>query len=166
MCKCTLKAVPIKGYEGAYTIDSHGNVFSIRAKRYLKPGRHLRGYPFICLCTHGQPRVILVHQLVTQHFIGPRPKGLQVNHKNGDKQNNCVENLEYVTASQNMQHAFDIGLKVGKSPWKRRLTDDQVRLIRSLYAEKSASLNELAKRFSMSQPNIWRIVKRVYFKNV
>lgn len=59
----------------------------------------------------GKGRVKRVHRLVAAAFIGPLPDGLQVNHMNGDRFDNRAANLEYVTGSENMQHAYATGLQ-------------------------------------------------------
>jgi hypothetical protein len=78
--------------------------------KILRPGLR-RGYKEVTLCSGGERQRFLVHRLVVMAFIGPPPKGLtQVNHKDGDKQNNWAGNLEWVTPSENVQHAIDSGL--------------------------------------------------------
>jgi hypothetical protein len=62
----------------------------------------------------GRPRNYLVHVLVASAFIGPKPDGdYEVNHKNGNKERNARENLEWATPSENLQHAYDTGLREG-----------------------------------------------------
>jgi len=77
-----------------------------------------------------------VHRLVAQYFIGPIPKGMAVNHRDGDKQNNHVDNLEIVTYSENIRHADTTGLRVvakGERNSQSKLSDDQAeRLINDL----------------------------------
>src|ERR1019366_3094708 len=75
----------------------------------------------------------LIHQVVTEAFLGPCPSGMEVNHKDGNKRNNSLDNLEYVTPSQNIQHALRTGLMVparGTAISSSVLTNRQVRRIR------------------------------------
>ena len=58
-------------------------------------------------------KTFYVHHLVAEAFLGPRPPNMQINHLNGNKHDNRVENMEYCTPSQNTQHAYDIGLYKG-----------------------------------------------------
>lgn len=95
----------------------------------LKPRPDAYGYPRACLM--GQD--FKVHQLVAAAFIGPCPDGYEVNHKNGVKTDNYLDNLEYVTHQRNMKHATDCGLNTPPR-WqdrKRKLTDEEIREIRS-----------------------------------
>lgn len=68
------------------------------------------GYALVHLQVDGQRQVKTVHELVMLAFVGPRPEGLQINHKDGDKRNNHLPNLEYVTCAENHRHAVRMGL--------------------------------------------------------
>lgn len=115
-----------------YSISNEGRVMRNRIGkgtfmgRVLRPGRSSRGYLIVCLYdgSSRENRITkAVHKLVAKAFLGPCPKGLQVNHKDGIKQNNHVENLEYVSPSRNSIHAVEFGLKpFGKSHWEAKKT--------------------------------------------
>lgn len=103
--------------EGFYEVSNIGRV------RRAKPGvntsvgrlkvtraRSENGYCLFGAFVEGRRFEILVHRAVAEAFIGPCPDGYQVNHIDGDKLNNRVENLEYVTAAENMAHAKRLGL--------------------------------------------------------
>lgn len=100
----------VVGYEGFYQVSNLGN---IRAINYHNQGvvRNLKtnlvaGYPHTILKINGEARNVHVHRLVAEAFI-PNPDNKQyVNHKNGDRQDNRVENLEWVTCSENTLHKF------------------------------------------------------------
>ena len=85
----------------------------------------------------GYPRVnlqLLVHGLVARAFLGTRPKGRFINHKDGNKRNAAADNLEYVTPSDNAVHAYTLGLQpCGERHGRARLTDAQVAEIRTQY---------------------------------
>ena len=102
----------IKGFEGCYMISNMGRVKSlprngtINVERIIKPGIR-NNYLFIRLVGNHKDKKCSVHILVAEHFI-PNPENKsQVNHKDGNKLNNCVDNLEWTTQSENMIHTRD-----------------------------------------------------------
>ena len=101
MCK-VVEYKLIEGYPD-YMVSSDGKVWSLKYGRMkeLKPETNTRGYLQVGLCNNGQLTFKLVHRLVAEAFI-PNPDNLpQVNHKDEDKTNNSVENLEWCTAEYN-----------------------------------------------------------------
>lgn len=101
---------PIQGYE-KYHITASGEVYNSATGRKLKPFQNERGYDMISVSINGKKRTLKIHRLVALHFLPPVDGKQQVNHKDGNKQNNCLENLEWCTNAENNKHAFDIGLK-------------------------------------------------------
>lgn len=113
----------IKGYEGLYQVSNMGNVRSVthttvhrdgKVVRYegkmLTPHNGDRGYKFVNLSKNGIVNLANVHRLVAETFL-PKDDGKNVvNHKDGNKHNNTVENLEWVTYSENSKHAVRNGL--------------------------------------------------------
>ena len=96
----------INGYDGFYRISNLGRVKSARYNRYLKLFFNKKGYARINLNKKGKLKTYRVHRLVAQAFI-PNPNNKpQVNHKDGNKRNNCVDNLEWVTNEENYEHAI------------------------------------------------------------
>lgn len=104
------------GYPGYYVTKS-GDVFSlfkigghgVNGLQYihkLKFGYDKDGYRRLIFCRHGKRCPIKVHTLVVERFIGPVNPPLVVNHKDGNKTNNCVDNLEIVTVKENTNHAI------------------------------------------------------------
>lgn len=103
----------ITGYEGKYQVSNFGNVRSLNylgtmKPKVLTPIRHHLGYLFVHL---GYSKIRMIHTLVAESFI-PNIEGKKyVNHIDGNKQNNNVTNLEWVTSKENMNHAIRTGLR-------------------------------------------------------
>lgn len=94
----------IPGYEGLYAITSCGRVWSHRRQKFLVPVNCGAGYCQVTLCNQGERKKVLIHRLVAEAFI-PNPLGLpQVNHKDENKTNNNINNLEWVTAKENANY--------------------------------------------------------------
>ena len=103
---------PIDGYEGKYAVSNLGNVMSInylntRKPKVLVPIKHHGGY----LIVHLGNKIKMIHTLVAKAFL-PNPNEKKfVNHIDGNKQNNIVDNLELVTSKENVNHAIRTGLR-------------------------------------------------------
>ena len=92
------------GYEGQYAITSCGRVWSYKRKKFLKPSKTKLGYLQVSLSCGGDVEQCLIHRLVADNYLlNPEDKP-QVNHKDEDKTNNNVNNLEWATASENINH--------------------------------------------------------------
>lgn len=101
------------------------------------------------------------HRLIAEAFLGPCPKGLQVNHKDGNKANNRASNLEYVTRSQNIRHSIDaLGLRIGEKHGRSKLIESEVLDIRRAYIAGEGTLKQLAERFGVHFSTINFIVNR------
>jgi len=106
----------VVGYEGLYQVSDLGHVKSLNYNHTMKPKvlcekRHSSGYLTVVLCKDGQKRNHSIHILVAGAFIENPERLPCVNHIDGNKANNKVENLEWVTRSQNTRHAIRTGLR-------------------------------------------------------
>jgi hypothetical protein len=105
----------VVGYEGIYSISNLGRVRRDLARnatpgKILKLGKKARGYFSVSLSINDKRRSHAVHKLVAAAFFGECPPGKQVNHKYPPKTNNRVDNLEYLTQRENIQHSIRTGL--------------------------------------------------------
>ena len=107
----------IKGYEGLYQVSNLGKVKSLKKhQKILKLSDNGRGYMFVGLSKNNKRKNKNVHRLVAETFISNYDNLLQVNHKDGNKNNNSVDNLEWVTQKQNLQHARENKLLIREKP--------------------------------------------------
>ena len=118
----------IKGYEGLYQVSNLGRVRSLKHRgkneiRIRKIRIRKDNYMDISLYKNGKAKYELIHRLVAEYFVYNPKKYKYVNHKDGNKHNNIYTNLEWVTASENTQHAYENGLidkeKLRKAGYRR-----------------------------------------------
>jgi ribosomal protein S13 len=116
-----------------------------------RPGA--QGYLKIGITSPSGRKYPQVHALVALAFLGAKPDGMQVNHRDGNTRNNQASNLEYVTQSGNQEHALAFALRSGMQGDAHpgaKLTDEQVRQIRRLLAAVRDSTEDLANTFGVS----------------
>jgi len=99
----------VNGYEGLYEVSDKGRVKGLKRNRILKNIVDSLGYVRVSLCKENKIKAHKIHRLVAEHFLKPSEYKV-VNHTDGNKENNSVENLEWCNASQNRKHACDTGL--------------------------------------------------------
>lgn len=136
--------IPVPGYEGRYSASSDGVIVAHQKLRgpssdiALKPQKKRNGYLGVKLYDGSGYKNVRAHRIVCEAFHGPKPSNVhQVNHKNGIKQDNRACNLEWVTQSENLKHAFAIGLKksrYGDRNNKTKIKYSDVEIIRGLCA--------------------------------
>lgn len=103
----------IEGTDGEYQVSDTGLVKTTKTGRILRPAVSRQGYERVCLFKMDRERRYRVHRLVAEAFI-PNPDNMpQVNHIDGNKRNNHVSNLEWVTNHENVIHAKEHGLRAG-----------------------------------------------------
>lgn len=115
-----------------YGVTKSGKVWSFRLGRFLRGTLTNLGYVQVELSIQGKGKNFLVHRLVAETFIENNNNLPEVNHKDGNKENNSVENLEWVTSSENQLHAYATGLEVHPiaEDWHNTiLTRDQAKFI-------------------------------------
>lgn len=113
---------PVVGFEGHYEVSNAGHVRSLdrvvrninghsrsHKGRMLSPSATRYGYMKVNFYENGKGVTDYVHRVVAAAFIGPCPEGMEVDHIDNDSQNNCVENLTYITHAQNMARQREFG---------------------------------------------------------
>lgn len=172
---------PIEGYENYYEVSNYGRIRTVTRfisnsgkngmwynSRILKFNMDKDGYCTVALQKECKVKRFKVHRLVLSTF-GNYEEGLQVNHIDGDKTNNHLDNLEWVTCSQNIKHAFDIGLKtqVGSNNNCSKLTEKQVTQICDFFKNTTFTNKQIASMFDIkSDETIRRIRKRMSWTHV
>ncbi|WP_435018414.1 NUMOD4 motif-containing HNH endonuclease [Tundrisphaera sp. TA3] len=103
---------PVSGWETRYSISNVGNVRNIETGILKAAYLTTYGYRALKFYRNGKMHHKFIHCLVAEAFIGERPHGLVVNHKDGNKTNNSPNNLEYVTSAENNRHAVEMKLYI------------------------------------------------------
>lgn len=156
-----------------YEIFENGQVLSLPrfgvSGRFLKPRTRPDGYIQVTLTKDGKGYQKLLHCLLAEAFLGDRPKGQDVNHINGYKDDNRVENLEYCTRSENCKHAERLGLVPrcrGDKHHKSRLKADQVHAICRELLNTTRPQTEIAKEYGVGNNVISNIMRGVSWKHI
>lgn len=159
-----------------YEVSDFGRVkrglpgLGARAGRILEPVLDNNGYFRVCLCQNRKQKGKAVHHLVLETFISSRPEKKECNHKDGNRRNNFVSNLEWVTSKENQIHAYKNKLKFpkkGERNGNSKLKEGEVWLIKKLLANKVLG-SKIAKMFKVNKCTIssikhGRLWKHIYF---
>ena len=159
----------IPGFEGLYQVSNHGNILSVKRNKYRKIRKDKWGYSIVGLNKDGGQKQLFVHRLVAVAFI-PNPNNFaEVNHIDGNKANNSVDNLEWCNRYENAHHAFRTGLmphplkpKKETRPRGMKLTKIQVKEIRSKYipGDLVFGCKSLARMYGVTPTTIRQIIKQ------
>lgn len=140
-----------KVYRHSY-VDKMGRLLK---GRWIKPYIDSGGYHY----TRLKKKHIAIHRLVASAYIPNPDRKPQVNHKDGNKLNNQVDNLEWATESENSQHAYDTNLRgVSENHCNAKLSNADVLKIKSLYATGDYTQQEIGVAFGTAHTNVSRIV--------
>lgn len=159
---------------GNYQVSNFGRVKSndfilktptgqswVRKGKILKPYKSKKGYLLCDLRIGGKRKIIPVHRMVALAFIPNIQNKPQINHKDGNKENNNVDNLEWCTNSENQLHAFKNGLQKGNfSHHNSKLTLEQVLYIKNncVVGSKKNGMQTMAKKFNISTSSVKQIM--------
>ena len=168
--------LPVPGFEGLFEVSDRGRIRSLKTSSRWKPGYILKarpnnhGYVVAGLRKDSKRTNFVVHRLVLEMFLGPCPPGCVANHKNLDKSDNRIENLEWVTQAENVQHAIDNGhfsfMPMGEANHASKLTANQVREIRCKFAETHCAHQVLADKYGVTRNTVCKIVRRESWKHI
>jgi hypothetical protein len=142
---------PVIGFPD-YMISNLGRVKSLKfgKDKILKPYSTNSGYLVVGLMKDGKRYQLYIHRLVLEAFVGKPSDGMECNHRNGVKTDNRLENLEYVTHSENVKHAIKTGLI------ETKLSENQVLEILNML-DAGMTQQKIAERFNISQPAVSQI---------
>jgi len=165
----------VPNYDGLYQVSNLGRIKSLNKKnkikelkgidttRILKLRESKDGYLYTVFSIDKVRKTVKAHRLVAESFLDNKENKPCVNHINGIKTDNRVENLEWCTYSENTKHAVKIGLKKGVKGEKSHLSKlniNDVNNIRLLYSKGNVPQLKLAKTFNISQSQVNRIVNK------
>jgi len=164
---------PITGYEGQYEVSDTGRIKSLKRKgkgtphtqdlirktNYLPKGQEL-----VSLSKNGKVKTLLVHRLVAKAFL-PNPNNYpQINHLDGNRKNNNLDNIEWCNQAQNQKHAWDTGLILRENHNTTKLDENKVREIRISFPSKT--MLALSREYDVNISTISRIIHRQMWWNV
>lgn len=158
----------VPGYEGLYMVSSYGNVISVAGGNGRQPFKPLRmnknnaGYYQVSLVKDSKAANVQIHRIVAIAFI-PNPEHKeQVNHNDGNKLNNSVDNLEWVTRSENALHCYRV---LGfKRQGKERPVKINSEIAKEIY-QSTESVKNLANKFEISETMVRNIKSRKSWRN-
>lgn len=173
---------PVIGYEGLYDVSSLGRIQGRCAARLiLKPASNGR-YLHVCLYRNRKRTTKLLHCLVARAFLGAPPLGQEVNHKDGNKENPRLDNLEYLSKSDNALHAARVtktwplgdrngsrlypGIHAGELHGRAKVTEVQVLEIRSRYKSEKISARKLGRDYGLAKSTTLRILSRKLWRHI
>jgi len=168
---CKEKWKPIKGFEGVYKISSHGRLKSFKSAlrgRILSNINKNGDYISVVLGVKDKIRYCRIHVLVAEAFISENHEGLEVNHIDGNKQNNHIDNLEWVTRKENIRQAISLNPNIlkGMIHYNKYVRPKKIRQL-TLSGElinKFNNAKEAQKITGVCQRNILQVAARTEWK--
>ena len=150
----------VPDYEDRYLCSDHGDVFSLSHNKIKGKRLSNNGYLRVNLYKKCKQETALVHSVVARTFLGKRAEGMQINHKDGNKTNNHVSNLEYVTHKENSDHAIRTGLcnSVGENNANSKLVEQDVIDIYSMAQSGRFTQQQIADKYNIVQVAVSDIV--------
>lgn len=129
-----------------YELRQDGLVRNKKTGKVLKQHTNPSGYLIVCLHGSSKGRTFLVHRLIAEQFVSGHRDDLEVNHKDGDKLNNALDNLEWVTRRENQMHRIH---QLGRKAKMHTLTEDVVRRLVAFRNDNLASMSVTGQKFGV-----------------
>ena len=176
------KATEWRSVDGwPYEVSDNGRVRSVRSGRLVRPTLNHNGYEKVMFSVAKARKTFRIHRLLAAAWLGPIPDGMHVNHKDGNKRNNVLDNLEIVSSADNERHAVENGLKAsgsrngvntkpgnvarGARAGLAKLSEAEVLAIREL-RRTGATLRSIASQFDVDQSLISQICSRKIWTHI
>lgn len=160
---------PVVGFEDRYKVSNFGRVKNYKRRLVLKQRLSVWGYPVVCLWDGSKKHTMVVHRMVAKAFIKNPENRSDVNHKDCNKTNNFVKNLEWCTPLENSQHAVKNGKLdhfLGENHRNNKLTIQQVKDIKNEYAAGKTTHRKLAAKYGVAKNSISNILNGRAWKRV
>ena len=161
------KPIMINGIYTSYEISDIGQVINTKTNTIKSQLVDKNGYRSVHLYINGKRYSKFIHQLVAQAFI-PNPENKPyVNHINPDPSKNTVDNLEWCTQKENIQHCIDLGRKLtGDDCSFAKYSENQIRHVCKLLEEDKSSISEISKITNVHNAIIWNIKANISWKHI
>ena len=164
---------PVVGFEELYEVSNLGTIRAIATRikkrltpRTLKMQTSKKGYRTVRLCCNYRKTSFLVHRIVLHAFVGPPPKGCETGHYDGNRTNNKLSNLRWITSSENEADKQRHGrMQYGERNHQAKLTAAKVLTIR-LLCGRGETATKLARCFGVARMSICRVISRETWKHV
>lgn len=159
---------PVSEFEGQYMVNQNGDIYSAKKKIIRKPVLGNNGYYHVMLKSNGIRKSFMVHRIVAMAFIANPDNKKTVNHKDGNKLNNNVSNLEWCSLQDNIAHGFANGLlmppkvKHGSEHRAAIFNDVEIEKIRALRGQ-GLKLREIAAIYNCHLSTIHCITKNKHY---
>jgi transposase len=155
-----MKWKDVEGFEGYYSVSDSGEIRNVLNDKILRQSNS-RGYRVVRLTKERKRSVGSVHRIVASAFLKIGSEKKEVNHKNGLKSDNRVENLEWCNRQENVDHS----IKHGLVNYAKKLDEFKVLSINTFFLAGKKS-SEIAKMYNISASTISEIVNKKTWKNV